>query len=41
MYTIIKNFPTHPSAAKWIEELQGLLTAPAATGTAASPAPAH
>jgi hypothetical protein len=32
MYNLVKNFPTHPDAGKWILELQGLLTAtPAAT----------
>jgi hypothetical protein len=36
MYTIIKDFPTHPSAGKWIDELQGLLT----TAPGAAPAPA-
>ena len=47
MYTIIKNFPDHPSNGKWIEELTGLLTPPPAspgntTGSAAAPpAPAQ
>lgn len=37
MYSIIKNFPAHPSAGKWIDELKNLLTNPTgATGTAAS-----
>jgi len=30
MYAIVKNFPAHPAAGKWIDELQGLLTTPAA-----------
>jgi hypothetical protein len=41
MYTIVKNFPTHPDAAKWIDELQGLLTAPAVSATTTAPAPAQ
>ena len=44
MYTVIKNFPSHPSAGKWIDELQALLTAPAVTSTTpgtASAAPAQ
>jgi len=49
MYAIVKTFPAHHSAGKWIDELQGLLTAPplpATGGTAAAtdgsgPAPAH
>ena len=43
MYNIVKGFPTHPSAAKWIDELQGLLTAasaPAAPRLAAPSGPA-
>ena len=35
MYSIVKNFSAHPSAGKWIEELQELL---APTPTAAAPA---
>jgi hypothetical protein len=38
MYAVIKGFPNHPEAAKWIQELQDLLT-PAVT-PAAAPAPA-
>ena len=30
MYNLVKNFPAHPDAGKWIKELQGLLTNPAA-----------
>jgi hypothetical protein len=26
MYSLVKNFPTHPDAGKWIKELQDLLT---------------
>jgi len=33
MYRIIKSFPNHPDAGKWIDELQSLLTAPSSTGT--------
>lgn len=33
MYSIIKSFPNHPDAGKWIDELQSLLTAPSSTGT--------
>ena len=48
MYTIVKNFPNHPDAGKWIDELKGLLINPSATpglaaatsGTSAPPAPA-
>jgi hypothetical protein len=38
MYSIVKSFPGHPEAGKWIEELKGLLLAPA-TPAGASPAP--
>ncbi len=42
MYNLIKSFPTHPSAGKWIDELQGLLTGATTSGTgAAAPAPAQ
>jgi hypothetical protein len=37
MYSLVKSFPAHPDAAKWIAELEGLLTTPpavAASGTA-------
>jgi hypothetical protein len=40
MYNIVKSFPTHPSAGKWIDELQGLLTAPVGTGTSGTAAAA-
>ena len=40
MYTVIKKFPSHPSAGKWIDELQGLLTPPAAPTAMAATAPA-
>jgi hypothetical protein len=30
MYDLVKTFPAHPEAAKWIKELQGLLTTPPA-----------
>jgi predicted protein tyrosine phosphatase len=43
MYTIIKKFPDHASASKWIDELQRLLTTPTtpvATGTALPAGPA-
>jgi len=34
MYTLVKNFPTHPDAGKWIKELQDLLTtSPAAASS--------
>jgi hypothetical protein len=36
MYNLVKSFPAHPEAAKWIAELEGLLSAPpsvAADGT--------
>jgi hypothetical protein len=46
MYGIVKNFPAHPSAGKWIEELQGILLPPppaaaaaAASSSAANPPP--
>jgi hypothetical protein len=42
MYNLVKAFPAHPDAGKWIPELEGLLTAPpatAATGAAHAPAP--
>jgi hypothetical protein len=42
MYALVKAFPGHPDAGKWIAELQGLLTTPptvAAGGTA--PATPH
>ena len=47
MYSIVKNYPTHQSAGKWIDELKSLLTNPAGTpgsagettGTAPAPAP--
>jgi hypothetical protein len=35
MYTIVKSFPAHPSAGKWIDELQGLLTTPPGPAAAA------
>ena len=40
MYTIVKSFPAHPYAGKWIAELESLLTAPpagAAPPAAAAP----
>jgi hypothetical protein len=46
MFNLVKAFPSHPDAGKWIPELQGLLTAaaapaaPAQAGAAAAPAPA-
>jgi hypothetical protein len=42
MYSLVKNFPAHPDAKKWITELEGLLTTPptvAAGGGAAPAAP--
>jgi hypothetical protein len=30
MYNLVKTFPAHPDAGKWIKELEGLLTAPPA-----------
>lgn len=36
MYTVIKNYPNHPNAGKWMDELQGILTAPAASGAPAA-----
>jgi hypothetical protein len=36
MYNLVKAFPTHQDAGKWIPELQSLLTAPAATGAPAA-----
>ena len=43
MYTVIKNFPNHPNAGKWMDELQGILTAPAAPASSGMgvPAAAH
>ena len=45
MYNLVKAFPGHPDAGKWIPELEGLLSpalpygnAPAATGGAPAPA---
>jgi hypothetical protein len=35
MFTIVKTFPTHPDAGKWIDELKGLLRAAAASKTPA------
>jgi hypothetical protein len=44
MYNLVKAFPAHPDAAKWIAELEGLLAppapAPAATGGTAPAAAA-
>jgi len=44
MYNLVKAFPAHPDAAKWIAELEGLLAppapAPAATGGTAPAASA-
>ena len=39
MYNLVKAFPDHPDAGKWIEELKGLLTAPPAVAAASGPAP--
>jgi len=50
MYNIVKSYPGHPSAGKWIDELRELLTNPSATiesgtvsvtGTAAASGMAH
>jgi hypothetical protein len=39
MYSLVKGFPAHPDAAKWIAELEGLLTTPPAVAAGgASPA---
>jgi hypothetical protein len=35
MFTIVKTFPSHPDAGKWIDELKGLLASAAAKGTPA------
>ena len=41
MFNIIKTYPTHPEAEKWIAELQKMVTPPAAGSAApAAPAPA-
>jgi hypothetical protein len=38
MYGLVKAFPTHPDAGKWITELEGLLrTPPAVAATGSSP----
>lgn len=39
MYSLVKGFPAHPDAGKWIAELEGLLTTPPAVAAGgASPA---
>ena len=39
MYNLVKAFPSHPDASKWVTELQGLLT-PLVPGAAPAAAPA-
>jgi hypothetical protein len=38
MYNVVKAFPAHPDAGKWIAELQGLLSPPPPPAAAAAPA---